>query len=230
VVARTYALYRRAHRSSAGYDLESSTDGQVYGGVAAETRTTGAAVAATRGEILTHAGAPILAVYHSSSGGRTASAEEVWGRPVPYLVSVPVEDEEDSPHAYWRAPIARSTLGPALAPLGVRVGAIRSLQVGERTESGRAAWVVVEGADGSERIDAGALRRALGADVIRSTLFEIRSGSAGVVVVGSGHGHGVGMSQWGAEAMARRGRGYREILAAFYPGARLGRAGEVAAR
>ena len=40
-------------------------------------------------------------------------------------------------------------------------------------------------------------------------------------MVGSGHGHGVGMSQWGAEAMARRGASYREILAVFYPGTAL---------
>jgi stage II sporulation protein D len=198
--------------------------------VDAETPDTQAAVAATRGEILTHGGAPILAVYHSASGGRTASAEEVWGRRVPYLVSVSVEDEEDSPDTYWRASIPRTTLGPALAPLGLRVGDIRGLRVSQRTASGRAAWVLVEGAAGSERIEARALRRALGAEVIRSTLFEIRPGPAGFVIVGSGHGHGVGMSQWGARAMARRGLGYREILAAFYPGCRLGRAAEVAAR
>ncbi len=230
VVARTYGLYRRARRSRAGYDVEASTDGQVYGGVDAEMPATVAAVAATHGEILTHDGAPILAVYHSASGGRTASAEEVWGRPVPYLVSAAVEDEEDSPDTYWRASIPRTTLGPALAPLGVRVGDVRGLRVSQRTASGRAAWVVVEGAAGTERIEARALRRALGDEVIRSTLFEIRPGAEGFVIVGSGHGHGVGMSQWGARGMARRGAGYREILAAFYPGCRLGRAAEVAAR
>ena len=42
-----------------------------------------------------------------------------------------------------------------------------------------------------------------------------------IVFVGSGHGHGVGMSQWGAKAMASRGAGHREILAAFYPGSTL---------
>jgi stage II sporulation protein D len=59
--------------------------------------------------------------------------------------------------------------------------------------------------------------------VLRSTLFEIRSGEDGFTFVGSGHGHGVGMSQWGAEAMARRGASYREILEAFYPGTTLQR-------
>jgi stage II sporulation protein D len=57
--------------------------------------------------------------------------------------------------------------------------------------------------------------------VIRSTLFEVRDAPEGFVFVGSGHGHGVGMSQWGAQAMAMRGAGYREILATFYPGTEL---------
>jgi len=72
------------------------------------------------------------------------------------------------------------------------------------------------------------LRSALGEQRVRSTLFEIRreAGPAGgFVIVGSGHGHGVGMSQWGAQAMAKRGADYREILAAFYPGATLTRLG-----
>ena len=56
---------------------------------------------------------------------------------------------------------------------------------------------------------------------MRSTLFEIRPREDGFAFVGSGYGHGVGMSQWGAEAMARRGASYRQILATFYPGTEL---------
>ena len=79
----------------------------------------------------------------------------------------------------------------------------------------------MKGADGEAEIEARVLRRTLGNEVIRSTLFEIRPQDDGVVFVGSGHGHGVGMSQWGAEAMAKRGAGYHEILATFNPGTKL---------
>ena len=104
VVARSYALYRRARGAgAAAFDVEGTTAGQVYGGADAETPRLRAAVTATRGEILVYQGAPIFAAYHSSSGGRTASAAEVWGRPVPYLISQSVENEEDSPDTYWRA-------------------------------------------------------------------------------------------------------------------------------
>jgi len=201
--------------------VRAGTADQVYGGVDAETRSVRAAVAATRGEVLVFEDAPILAAFHSASGGRTASAEEVWGRPVPYLVSIPVEDEEDSPDTYWRASVAGTTLGRALAPLGLRLGTVRVVRVVERSRSGRALQLEIDGSRGSGSVRARDLRTALGASVIRSTLFEVRRSEDGFIFVGSGHGHGVGMSQWGAEAMARQGASYREILETFYPGATL---------
>jgi SpoIID/LytB domain protein len=221
VVNRVPLLHEAARHQGGPFDLEGGTRGQVYGGVDAESPQVRSATGATRGEYLSWRGKPILAVYHSASGGRTASSQEVWGRDLPYLVSLAVDDEEDSPDTYWRASVSRTTLGRALAPLGVQVGPIRELRVVDRSASGRARTVRVRGRDGETEIGGRALRDALGADVIRSTLFETRSRPEGVVMVGSGHGHGVGMSQWGAEAMARRGASYREILAVFYPGTAL---------
>ena len=221
VVTRTYALNRRGVRSGAAWDLAADTTGQVYGGRDAESPPVARAVGATEGEWLAWEGEPILAVFHSASGGQTAGAEEVWGQALPYLASVEVEGEDGSPDTYWRATVSRSTLGRALAPLGVRVGAIREMRVADRWPSGRARTVYVRGREGADKVTARELRRALGGDVIRSTLFEIRSQDDRFLIVGSGHGHGVGMSQWGAEAMAQAGASYTEILAAFYPGARL---------
>src|SRR5262249_23612284 len=101
VLARTFALYRRA-AGNAGFDLRSGDSDQVYGGVAGERQAARGATRETRSEVLLYDGQPILAAYHSSSGGRTASAAEVWGRPVPYLESRTVGGEEDSPDTYWR--------------------------------------------------------------------------------------------------------------------------------
>ncbi|MEM7413033.1 MAG: SpoIID/LytB domain-containing protein [Myxococcota bacterium] len=223
VASRTYALYQQRRRRAEPYDVGTSTRDQVYRGLAAETPEIREAVAGTRGEVLLWKGEPILAAFHSASGGQTASAAEVWGRAVPYLRSRAVADEDASPHTYWRARIARTKLGPALAPLGLDLGAIRTLRVVGRTPSGRVAHVELVGSQGSERVTARALRTVLGASVLRSTLFEIRETDDAVSFVGSGHGHGVGMSQWGAQAMAERGAGYREILATFYPGTTLAR-------
>jgi len=223
VVTRTYALYRARRSDAHGrpWHVEATTRGQVYGGVDGEWEAGRRAVEATRGEYLAWQGEPILAAFHSASGGRTASSEEVWGEALPYLISVDVADEQDSPDTYWRTPVSGTTLGRALAPFGVQVGRLVALEVAERSPSGRVRSLRVQGRKGEAKIQARALREGLGADVIRSTLFEIRKAPEGWVFVGSGHGHGVGMSQWGAQAMARAGASYRGILRTFYPGVRL---------
>jgi stage II sporulation protein D len=221
VATRSYALHQRARNRGEPYDLGSGTGSQVYGGADAETPEIRAAVAATRGEYLAYRREPILAVFHSASGGRTASAEEVWGEALPYLRSVDVPGEEDSPDTYWRATVSGPKLGRALASLGVRSGPLRDARVVARSPSGRATRVEFRSALGSHIVEARALRVALGESVIRSTLFDVRHAEDAFVFVGSGHGHGVGMSQWGAQAMALRGAGYREILDTFYPGTSL---------
>lgn len=221
VATRTYALYQAAQKRSALFDVEATTTSQVYGGLDAESFSVWAATNATRGEILVWGNAPILAAFHSSSGGRSAAAGEVWGRGLPYLVSQNVAGEQDSPDTYWRITLPGTKLGRSLVPLGVRVGAVRSLRVLDRSPSGRARTLEVRGDSGVARVDARKFRDAVGPTVVRSTLFDTKDSAEGIVIVGSGHGHGVGMSQWGAEAMARRGANYRQILAHFYPGTRL---------
>jgi stage II sporulation protein D len=230
VASRTYAVERKRARRGEPWHLKAGTQSQVYAGVAAESASVEEAVAATRGEILSHRGGPILAAFHSSSGGRTASAEEVWGEPRAYLVSIPVEDEWESPDTYWRVPVSGPTLGRAVATLGRDIGAIRRAEVVERTGSGRAARVRLAGERGTLTVTGRSLRRALGESTVRSTLFELRETDDGFVFVGSGSGHGVGMSQWGARAMARRGMGYRAILRTFYPGATLQSLSDLAQR
>lgn len=221
VVTRTYALYHTESRVGEVWDVAGDTRSQVYGGLDAEVPPVVAATSSTRGQWLAWKNEPILAAFHSASGGRTASAEEVWGGSLPYLVSVEVANEEDSPDTYWRTTVSASRMTRALAPFGVRVGPVREIRVVQRSPSGRARTVAVRGSRGETTIGARVLREALGAGVIRSTLFETREAPDGVVIVGSGHGHGVGMSQWGAQAMALGGADYREILKAFYPGTRL---------
>ena len=221
VVTRTYALYHAESRSGEIWDVAGDTRSQVYGGLDAEVPPVVAATASTRGQWLGWKNRPILAAFHSASGGRTASAEEVWGGSLPYLVSVEVDNEEDSPDTYWRTTVSGTRMSRALAPFGVRVGPVREVRVIRRSPSGRARTVLVRGSRGETTIGARVLREAMGAGVIRSTLFETRPTPEGVLIVGSGHGHGVGMSQWGAQAMALGGADYREILEAFYPGTRL---------
>jgi len=221
VVTRTYGLHEMARYADRTFDVGSGTGSQVYGGVDAETDSVLRAVHETRGEYLAYDGRPILAVFHSASGGRTAAAEEVWGERIPYLTSIEVPNEEDSPDTYWRTTVSSTTLGRSLAPFGLAVGSIRGMVVARRSASGRAAEIRIRGTQETQTMPARTLRTALGATVIRSTLFEIRDAEGGFTFVGSGHGHGVGMSQWGAQAMAEAGADYDEILETFYPGTEL---------
>jgi stage II sporulation protein D len=100
VVARSYAL---AVRKTGAYDVYADTRSQVYGGIAAEKPTTNAAVDATAGQVLLHGGKVATTFFFSTSGGRTASIEDVWarGEAVPYLVGVPDPYDSASPHHTW---------------------------------------------------------------------------------------------------------------------------------
>jgi hypothetical protein len=73
----------------------------VYGGIAVETPATTAAVDATAGQVVLYDGSVATTYFSSSSGGRTVSAAEAWGKPVPYLVSVPDPYDTDSPNHDW---------------------------------------------------------------------------------------------------------------------------------
>ncbi len=222
VATRTYALHQRERRRGEAWDVQASELSQLYRGIESESATTRRAAEATRAEVLTHGGRPILAVFHSTAGGRTASAAEVWGRDLPYLGSIDVEHEEDAPFTYWRTVFPPETLNGALASsLGSGFGPVERLEVDARSESGRVERIVARGRTRAARLERDQVRALAEALGLRSRLFDIRSTPQGFAFVGSGYGHGVGMSQWGARELARRGASYQRILARFYPGARL---------
>ncbi len=100
VAARTYALAVR--KPTGEFDVYPDVRSQVYGGVAAETDATDAAVAATAGRVLTHDGRIASTYFYSSSGGRTAALQDVWGgSPVAYLRSVADPEDRISPYHRW---------------------------------------------------------------------------------------------------------------------------------
>src|SRR4051812_5969607 len=65
VAARTYAL--TTMKPTAGFDVYPDTRSQVYGGVAAEVSSSDQAVAATRGEVVTYNGEPVVTYFFSTS-------------------------------------------------------------------------------------------------------------------------------------------------------------------
>jgi stage II sporulation protein D (peptidoglycan lytic transglycosylase) len=217
VVARSYALHERDRRSGESFDLESSVISQRYGeGVVPAGAI--AAARATEGEILVYDGAPILAAFHSSSGGTTASAEEVWGQDLPYLRSVSSPDDA-APDYFWSYEISVDDLSAALREAGYAPGSLSHVEVTARSDSGRVERIQL----GSVLLSGRDLRELLGGRALRSAKFEARVEGDRVRFLGSGSGHGVGLCQWGASELARRGTSYRHILAHYYPGSDLRR-------
>lgn len=223
VATRTYVLHEAARRAGEDWDVRATETSQVYRGLETETRETRSAAKATRGEVLTHQGEPILAVFHSTAGGRTATAGEVWGEDRPYLRVLDVEGEDIAPHTYWRMEFQAADLAGVVSAAGAEVGALDSLSVTRRTRSGRVERLELRGDRGRLELRGASLRSLVGSLGLRSTLFDVRETPVGFAFVGSGYGHGVGMSQWGARALAERGLSYQRILARFYPGTRLER-------
>jgi stage II sporulation protein D len=210
VAARSFALYRRDRSASQLYDVGISTTHQVYKGLASEAPSTMAAVNATQGQVLTHGGRVIEAVFHSSSGGQTENVEDVWQRSLPYLRSVP-DFDQDAPAFRWSETFSASQFEQRVTGIGRLV----SVSTERATPRGRVVAMRLQGTQGSRTLTGTELRQALG---LRSTLFSIAIQGDTIRVDGRGYGHGLGMSQWGARGLALKGYAYPQILAYYYQG------------
>jgi stage II sporulation protein D len=168
VIARSYALRARRPATSP-YDVFADVRSQVYGGLAREVPSTTAAVTATRAQVVTAGGTVAQTFFFSTSGGRTATNEEVWGGlPIAYLRSVDDPHDDLSPYHDWTARFTDRTARRKLRSLGV--GTFRGMAVTARTPSGRAATVEVRGADSSVEVPASRIQALL---ELRSTWFDV---------------------------------------------------------
>ncbi|MFN8111261.1 MAG: SpoIID/LytB domain-containing protein, partial [Thermoleophilia bacterium] len=157
VAARSYTA--TSLRPGAGFDLYPDTRSQMYGGVAAETASTDAAVAATAGRVSTYNGQVIHAYYMSTDGGSTENVENsLGGSPVPYLVAVRDPFDAVSPVHLWPDPpvFTATKLGSTLG----LAGPVASVQVLKRGASPRVLLARFTTADGTTTDLTGATIRA----------------------------------------------------------------------
>ena len=175
------------------------------------------AVMETTGQVITYQGLPIDATYFSCSGGQTEDAIAVWGVDIPYLQSVSSPGEEFGAHftdykqftleAFQQA-IGRPLHGYAKEWFGETIytkgGGVESMRIGGELYTGTQ------------------LRELLD---LRSTAFAVSVSNDMIYITTKGFGHRVGMSQYGAQAMALRGKEYPEILAHYYPGTMIDKDG-----
>ncbi|MBF0506929.1 MAG: SpoIID/LytB domain-containing protein [Nitrospirae bacterium] len=214
VAARTYALHQRSGNGTAGmpFDLTSSVLHQAYRGNNIPARIA-KAVDDTKGQVLMYNGRPIVAYYHSTSGGMTEDPAEVFGKHYPYLK--PVETNcELSPFYMWEKRITAADIEKAMNVSGLKDVVIDSYTVSNRVKAFR---LVTE--TGEVEIPGMIFRKNIGWDQLPSTMITSLDRDGNVYVFeGKGYGHGVGMCQWSALGMAKEGKDYREILSFFYPG------------
>ena len=223
IVARTYAAYQRQISAGKPYHIVASILHQQFAGRVSPTSVTWRAVQDTAGQVLRWEGELFPAFYHTESGGYTEDPRTVFAaRNIPALRAVVCPFSAGSPHYYWSLDVRLGDLTDMLRRGGVDVGALSVIEVTERTPSLRASVVTLQGARGAVRLRGNELRRILGYDTLKSTLFAVAVDGENAHFAGRGYGHGVGLCQWGAKGMAEQGHNARRILEFYYPGATLG--------
>lgn len=162
VAARTYAITTSV--AGNGYALYSDTRSQVYGGVSAETPSTDAAVAATRGQVVTLNGRPVVTYFFASSGGHTESIQNAWpgSSPEPWLRGVddPYDDAGGNPYYRWSVSLSMSA---AAADLGSLVkGTFMGIVVNQTGTSPRILQASVVGSGGRTTVSGSQLQGIFG--------------------------------------------------------------------
>ena len=226
IAARTFALHElqrdvATEAKAVGAQICATQACQVYLGLAKERQEHGdrwvSAVESTRGQVILYRGAPILAMYSSSNGGRSVAG----GRP--YLRAVDDPDSARGPYGSWQVHLGYGELTSVFGLPGPLASLRRN---GDGVELD---WAVPEGASGRTVVAVVDFRTRLNEAVaprgglprtVPSTQFAVLADDqAGTAVLdGHGHGHGIGMSQFGALGKASRGMRAPAILASYYGG------------
>lgn len=204
------------------------------------------AVNETGDQVITYQGEPIMAAFFSTSNGYTENAEDYWTNPVPYLKSVPSPwDQAESPRY---AETVELPLNDVLEKLDLNPEAVPGLAQASRQGGGgtgspspgkggggtlaadvrilshTAGKRVEEVQFGSKRFSGRDIREKLN---LRSSAFDWERDGDKLRITTYGYGHGVGMSQYGAQGMAKEGAAAERILTYYYTGVRLDKASKL---
>ena len=177
------------------------------------------AVEQTKGQILEYDGQPIVALFHSTSGGHTEDVENVYGNALPYLRGVESPGEESAPRYQRTISVTKKEFVEKLMQEDESAqitedNVADSIGDYQRTASGRVQSVKI----GNAKFTGKQIRSLFTLD---STDFSFAFEEDVVKITTKGYGHGVGMSQVGANAMAKQGSNYEQILTHYYTGVTL---------
>lgn len=218
VAARTYAL----KKTSNGSTISASISDQAYNTIDELKSKWGSsfskyyekiknAVSATKGQVLTYNGSYIEALFFSTSNGKTEDSVNVWGNSFAYLKSV------DSPWDTSERSYSGSktlSISEINKKLGVSISSVNDIVIKSKTAGDRVKEVTFSG----KSFTGVKIRTLLG---LKSADFDISQNGNNIVFTTRGYGHGVGLSQYGANGMAKAGYSYKQILMHYYTGVSL---------
>ncbi len=171
------------------------------------------AVDAVIDKVITYDGEPIMATYHAISFGYTESAENIWGKDIPYLVSVESKGDTDSTRYISTVTITDDDLKGLTGNENI-TGDGSDIKINSTSDTGAVLSVTVCGEDMS-----GMKARELLS--LRSPCFTVGYEDGEYTITVNGYGHGVGMSQFGADYYAKQGMTYDEIIKHYYQGVEI---------
>lgn len=177
------------------------------------------AVDSTKGKIITYEGKPIDAFFHSNSGGKTETVSNVWGgSDLPYLQSVQTAGEEGYTQYESEVQFTKDELIDKIKTkypeIELNLDEENNVQIIEYTNSGRVKTIKF----GNVQMAGTEARTLLG---LKSTNFTFEINDNKIKFKVLGYGHGVGMSQTGADSMAKSGSKAEDIIKHFYSGVEI---------
>lgn len=170
VAARTYTLSNLGKWEKYGFDLTADTRDQVYGGIEVETSSTTDAIIKTKGQVLLYDNKPIMAFFHSDSGGITEASGEVFNEDLPYLIPVREKYPSKSPNASWKVVYTNDDLTKIFNNASLDLGEILDIEVIEKTSSGRAKRVIIKGTKSNKIVSGAKIQNML---KLKSSFFSI---------------------------------------------------------
>lgn len=172
------------------------------------------AVNSTQGKIITYEGKPINAFFHSNSGGETEAPVDVWGGSgYPYLQSVSTSGEDAysqySSEAEFTEKEFEEKIKKEHSDFKIDFKQKDCIKIKEYTEGGRVKTIKI----GNLELSGVEVRNIF---ALRSANFKINIEDGKIKFKVTGYGHGVGMSQTGADSLAKEGKNYEDIIHHFY--------------
>ena len=223
VAARTYALKQIENHKNYEYDVKDDTSSQVYqtdeelrnkwgNNYDEYVKKIKECVNKTEGEYVSYNNEVIYAFFFSTSNGKTEDNKNVFGKDLPYLKVVDSSFDESETKNFTTVKIV--SLDDFYKQLNLEKSDELNITDIVKTESGRISSIMVNGKAFTGRD----FQKRLS---LRSNDFTIQKNNENITITTKGFGHGVGMSQYGANALAKRHKTYDEILKYYYQGTNL---------